>query len=151
MVSISSPKARCLMADNVSPETRSRTMRAVKGRDTAPELALRQALRGAGLAGYRVHVRTLPGSPDIAYTRWRVAVFVDGAFWHGDPRRWHPERASDYWRTKINRNQARDRRANQELAELGWIVVRVWDTDLARDPATAVRSVAAALIRHGHP
>lgn len=124
-------------------------MRAVKGRDTAPELLLRRALRQAGLIGYRVHLRTLPGTPDLAFTRWQVAVFVDGTFWHGDPRRWHPERASGYWRAKIARNQVRDERVNQELEDLGWLVLRVWDTDLVRDPAAAVASIAAALVRRG--
>ncbi len=76
-------------------------------------------------------------------------MFVDGTFWHGDPRRWHPERASDYWRAKIARNQARDERVNQELEDLGWLVLRVWDTDLVRDPAAVVASIAAALVRRG--
>lgn len=139
------------MPDTVSADTRSRTMRAVKSKDTGPELLLRRTLRAAGLTGYRIHVRALSGVPDIAFTRWKVAVFVDGTFWHGDPRRWHPERASDYWRDKITRNQARDNRVDHELAEMGWLVVRIWDTDLTRNPSTAAGSVIEALVEHGHP
>ena len=73
------------MTDFLSPETRSRVMARIRSRDTKPELALRRALYAAGVRGWRCHNRQLPGKPDIAFTRWRVAVFVDGRFWHGLP------------------------------------------------------------------
>jgi len=131
--------------DTMTPEARSQVMRAVRSRDTRPELLLRRHLWAAGLRGYRVHVKWLPGTPDLAYGRWKVAVFVDGTFWHGDPRRWHPERASDYWREKIARNQLRDASTNAALVDSGWVVVRIWDTDLLRRPAAAVEEVRVAL------
>lgn len=120
-------------------------MRAVRSKNTQPELILRRALRAAGLLGYRIHLASLPGTPDIAFTRWRVAIFVDGTFWHGDPRRWHPERASPYWREKVARNQERDARVDRELAELGWVVIRVWDTDLIQDNRAALQLITDAL------
>jgi DNA mismatch endonuclease, patch repair protein len=80
-------------------------MAAIRSKNTKPELALRIALRRAGATGYRLHRRDLPGRPDVAFMRWKVAVFVDGVFWHGHPDFWDPDTASsDYWRTKISRN-----------------------------------------------
>ncbi len=76
------------MADHLSPEGRSRNMAAIRSKDTKPELAMRAALRRAGATGYRLHRRDIPGRPDAAFIRWKVAVFVDGAFWHGHPDHW---------------------------------------------------------------
>ncbi|MBM3956957.1 MAG: DNA mismatch endonuclease Vsr [Gemmatimonadetes bacterium] len=122
---------------NVSPGA-ARMARAVKARGTSPELALRAALRRAGFAGrYRVNDRRLPGSPDMAFPRAEVALFVDGDFWHG--RAWFergrlPRNNRALWRAKFERNRARDRRDDAALRALGWAVVRVWVSDLARDP-----------------
>ncbi|WP_083207452.1 hypothetical protein [Gordonia sp. UCD-TK1] len=87
-----------------------------------------------------------PGRPDIAFTRWRVAVFVDGVFWHGHPEHWNPETASsDYWRQKIARNVQRDRQVDAELARNGWEVVRIWDLDVRDDLDASVNRVLSAL------
>lgn len=138
------------MADHLSPEARSRNMAAIRGKDTKPELALRTALRRAGVTGYRLHRGDLPGTPDVAFLRWRVAVFVDGVFWHGHPDYWNPERApSPYWREKISRNIARDRATDDALQHQGWVVVRLWDKDIARDPDDCARQVLTALIQRG--
>jgi len=127
-------------------------MAAIRGKDTKPELALRLALRQAGATGYRVHRRDLPGRPDIAFIRWKVAVFVDGVFWHGHPEHWNPrEASSDYWRQKISRNIERDRDADTALAELGWRVIRVWDTDVRDRPGECVQQVIRALREAGKP
>lgn len=121
-------------------------MAAIRARDTKPELALRAALRAAGVTGYRVHRRDIPGRPDIAFIGWKVAVFVDGVFWHGHPDHWDPEKASsDYWREKITRNIARDRAADTALAGLGWRVVRVWDLDVRDNLEDCVQQVRNAL------
>ncbi|MGK3201054.1 very short patch repair endonuclease [Amycolatopsis sp. MEPSY49] len=137
------------MSDFLTPQERSVRMAAVKGRDTKPELALRRLLRDAGLTGYRVDLRAIPGRPDVAFTRWKVAVFVDGAFWHGHPSRIHPDRLSVKWLTKIERNQRRDAQVNEELRALGWSVVRIWDHDLRREPAACVERVRGALAQSG--
>lgn len=115
-----------------SPAVRDR-MRAQRTRDTAPELALRGALRARGVLGYRVDHR-LPAArnrrADVAYTAARVAVYVDGCFWHGCADHSRPTRAhTDWWRTKIGRNRERDRETDALLAGAGWEVVRCWEHD----------------------
>jgi DNA mismatch endonuclease, patch repair protein len=104
-------------------------MQVLRRRDTTPELALRSALHGAGLR-FRVDYR-VPGTrrrADIAFTARRVAVFVDGCFWHGCPQHlaW-PKHNSAWWRSKIEENRARDRDSDSQLEELGWTVIRFWE------------------------
>ncbi len=133
------------MTDTYSAEVRSSVMSRVKGKDTGPELALRRALWSAGVRGYRCNRRTLPGSPDLAFGRKRVAVFVDGAFWHGHPDKYWPGRSGPYWDAKIARNQARDVRVNAELEAMGWRVVRMWDFEVEDDSNQAAHRVMATL------
>ncbi|MCK8616132.1 very short patch repair endonuclease [Gordonia sp. C13] len=121
-------------------------MAAIRSKNTKPELALRAALRDKGVTGYRVHKADLPGRPDIAFTRWKVAVFVDGVFWHGHPDHWNPATASsDYWRQKIAGNIERDRLADEELTRRGWRVIRIWDVDIRNDLEDSVNRVLTAL------
>jgi DNA mismatch endonuclease (patch repair protein) len=120
-------------------------MAAVKSRDTGPELALRRALYAAGIRGWRCHRRDLPGRPDLAFGRRRLAVFIDGAFWHGRPDRYWQGRSGAYWDAKIARNQSRDRRVDEELAILDWRVLRLWDDEVDADPESAARRVIEAL------
>jgi DNA mismatch endonuclease (patch repair protein) len=118
-------------------------MARVRTKDTAPELALRRALWAAGLRGWRCHPR-LAGRPDLAWIGRRVAVFVDGAFWHGHPEHYRGQSGA-FWDEKIERNRARDARVNDELAALGWKVVRIWDFEVEADVAGCVAQVRAAL------
>lgn len=92
------------MADFLSKETRSRVMARIRSRDTKPELALRRALHAAGVRGWRLHRRDLPGRPDLAFGPARLAVFVDGAFWHGHPDYFTPGKSGAYWDAKMARN-----------------------------------------------
>lgn len=112
-----------------SPSAR-RVMQGNRGRDTRPELRLRRALHARGLR-YRVDHPPLEGlrrRADVVFTRWRVAVFVDGCFWHGCPQHGTSPRANDdYWRAKIAGNVERDRDTDRQLADAGWWVVRVWE------------------------
>ena len=125
-------------------------MAAIRAKNTKPELALRAALRQAGVSGYRLHRKDIPGRPDVAFLRWGVAVFVDGVFWHGHPDHWNPEKASsDYWRIKISRNIERDRATDAALAELGWSVVRIWDQDVNADATECGRRIIEALNARG--
>ena len=122
-----------------------RRMSRQKARDTGTEIALRRALHAQGLR-YRVHRRPVPGvrrEADVVFTRARLAVFVDGCFWHGCPDHatW-PKNNADFWRAKIEGNQARDRDTDARLAAAGWRVLRVWEHE---DPTTAARRVQAAL------
>jgi DNA mismatch endonuclease (patch repair protein) len=118
-------------------------MARVKTRDTAPELAVRRAVWAAGVRGWRLH-RALPGRPDLVWSAKRVAVFVDGAFWHGHPD-YYRGQSGEFWDKKIARNRARDDRVNVELTELGWQVLRFWDFEVERDPAACVETILAAL------
>ena len=134
-----------LVTDTRTPEQRSRIMAAVKGKHTAPEVVLRRALFAAGARGWRCHWRGAPGVPDIAWPARRVAVFVDGAFWHGHPSRHKPGRSGAYWDEKIEANVARDRRVDAELRERGWTVVRIWDFEVRKHLDEAVERVLDAL------
>ena len=129
--------------DVFTPEQRSAVMRRVKGRDTAPEIAVRRILRAAGI-GYRLGGGGLPGRPDLVMKGRRVTVFVHGCFWHGHDcargsRR--PKANADYWAGKIGRNRARDAAAVSALEAAGWRVVTVWECGM-KDPEFAARLVA---------
>jgi len=131
------------MPDNWTPEQRSKLMARVRTRNTAPELALRRALFAAGVRGWRLH-RALPGRPDLVFSKARLCVFVDGAFWHGHPDHYHGQ-SGEFWDSKIARNRERDERVNRELTELGWTVLRLWDFEIERDPAACVLKVQRAV------
>ncbi len=132
-----------------SPAASTEAVRAVmvgnRKRDTRPELALRSALHGRGLR-YRVDlklgaVRSAP-RPDIAFTRVRVAVFVDGCFWHGCPEHGTSPRINEsYWSAKIARNQQRDAENDARLRNLGWVVMRVWEHEETERAADAVEEM----------
>lgn len=121
-------------------------MAAVRRRDTAPEVALRQALYGAGIRGWRCDYRRAPGRPDIAWPALRIAVFVDGAFWHGHRSRHKPGRSGAYWDAKIAANVARDRRVDCELRDAGWLVMRFWDFEVSRSLETVLSQIKGALL-----
>lgn len=130
-----------------SPAARA-VMQANRGRDTQPELTLRRRLHALGLR-YRVDHPVRPDQGrairvDVAFPKARLAVFVDGCFWHGCPDHgtW-PKANSDFWLAKIRRNQARDLRDRRRLEEAGWRVIRIWEHDAAvgdRDVYDALRS-----------
>jgi DNA mismatch endonuclease, patch repair protein len=120
-------------------------MSRIRGVNTKPELALRRALWAAGARGWRCNWKGPGGQIDIAFTRWRVAVFVDGLFWHGHPSKWQPGRWNGYWDEKIKRNIARDEQQNAALAEAGWIVIRAWELDVEQDPSAVVGRIREAL------
>jgi DNA mismatch endonuclease Vsr len=119
-------------------------MSRVRTRDTAPELTLRRALWMAGLRGWRLHPKTVAGRPDLAWIGKRVAVFVDGAFWHGHPAYYHGQ-SGRFWDEKITRNRERDIRVNAELSRADWTVIRFWDFDVERHPDACATKVAGAL------
>jgi len=133
------------MTDTRTPEQRKRIMAAVKGKNTAPEMALRRALHAAGVRGWRNHYKSAAGTPDLAWPALRVAVFVDGAFWHGHPSRHKPGRSGAYWDEKIAKNVERDRRVDAELAADGWTVLRVWDFEVRKELEVVVERVVRVL------
>lgn len=133
------------MPDMFSQEERSRIMSRVKARDTKPELALRRALWALGVRGWRCHRQDLPGRPDIVFGPAKLAVFVDGAFWHGHPSKYKAGQSGEFWDRKIAENVARDTRVNAELTALGWTVLRLWDFDVLRDAKEAASRVKDSL------
>ncbi len=123
-------------------------MRAVRARDTSPELAVRRLLRPFA-PGYRLHRKDIPGRPDIAYIGAKRAVFVHGCFWHGhDCARGAraPKTNADYWQAKIARNKARDAGAMDALAALGWRALIVWECEL-KEPEALARKLRAFLLK----
>ena len=121
-------------------------MSRIRSRDTRPELLLRAALRRRGVLGYRCHWRAAPGRPDIAFPGRRIAIFVDGAFWHGHPDYYTFGKSGESWDRKIRRNIERDREVDAELFAQGWRSCRVWDFEVLDDP-DEVAARLAALIR----
>lgn len=101
------------------------------------------------MRGYRLDVGRLPGRPDIAWIGRKLAVFVDGAFWHGHPSAYTLGKSGEYWDAKIARNIARDRRADAALAETGWRVLRFWDFEINDDLAACLARVREALEKPG--
>jgi DNA mismatch endonuclease, patch repair protein len=120
-------------------------MTSVKRRDTAPEIGLRKGLYAAGVRGWRCDFKKAPGRPDLAWPGRRVAVFVDGAFWHGHPSRHKPGRSGEYWDKKIAANVERDRRVDRDLRDAGWVVVRVWDFEVQKNLDAVVSRVVRLL------
>lgn len=148
-----SSDARCLtseiqMNDHLTGQQRSALMSRVRTRDTAPELALRRALWATGVRGWRLHPKHVLGKPDLAWLGRRLAVFVDGAFWHGHPD-YYWGQSGDFWDRKIEKNRARDRAVDDQLAAQGWTVIRIWDFELERDPGACAQRVVAAWQRAG--
>jgi DNA mismatch endonuclease (patch repair protein) len=112
---------------------RSRNMAAIRSTGNATtELRLASALRRAGLSGWRRH-QALLGKPDFVWPAHRLAVFVDGCFWHGCPRCYQlPRHNAGYWAAKVHRNRTRDRIVSRELRKKGWTVIRLWECQLSR-------------------
>lgn len=131
--------------DFLTPETRSRVMARIRSKDTKPELALRQALWAVGVRGWRCHPKTVPGKPDLAFTKLKIAVFVDGRFWHGHPDYFTFGKSGAYWDAKITRTQERDRAANEALAVADWTVLRFWDFEVEADVVACATAVEAAV------
>jgi len=128
-----------------TPE-RSRLMARVRRANTEPEFILRQALFRAGLR-YRLKTKVrLPARPDLLFPRVRVAVFVDGCFWHGCPIHgtW-PKRNKEFWAKKIIRNRERDLATDRALRALGWYPIRIWQHAISKGTARSVNRIKRAL------
>jgi len=129
------------MTDTQTPAQRSATMRAVRGKNTRPEWAVRKVAHRMGYR-YRLHVRALPGSPDLVFPIRRKILFVHGCFWHGhDCRRGAREPKSNrgYWLAKLRRNKARDADRCAALAASGWEVMIIWECEIGTVETLAAR------------
>ncbi len=127
---------RLSMADNVTPECRSKIMAAIRGRDTAAELRVRRFLHAAGLR-YHLHRMDMPRRLDVVFPGRRLCLFVHGCFWHGCPHCRHGARVVksnvSYWMSKLARNKTRDAQHQARLNELGWSSLIVWECE-STDP-----------------
>ena len=117
------------MADHLTPEQRSRAMKRVKLKNGSLEKVVQQTLRSKGLKFQR-NVRTLPGSPDIVFRKEKIAIFVDGDFWHGWRLPAWEHKLHKFWRDKLRANCARDQRNFRRLRAQGWKVIRIWQHEL---------------------
>lgn len=143
-------KGRDRMSDGdqswASSEGVRRSMQSNRPRDTRPEVALRSALHAAGLR-FRKNYRPVKGSRcevDVAFTRWKVAVQLDGCFWHGCPQHaTRPATNEAWWAAKLDANIARDRRSDQMLTDAGWTVLRFWEHEVTDDIVTKVVDLIA--------
>lgn len=133
------------MDSEESPKATSARMRAVRQQDTGAEVRLRRALWQKGLR-YRKQVRVAGTKPDIVFGGARVAIFVDGCFWHGCPQHYvAPVRNSAFWRAKLERNQARDMRDTLRLLEADWSVLRFWECEIDDELDRVVQDVIVAV------
>ena len=131
--------------DKLTPEQRKKNMRSIKEKDTSIEMILRKALWKKGYH-YRKNYKNLPGTPDIALTKYKIAIFCDGEFFHGKdweilkPRR-ERGKNSDFLVTKISRNRERDEEINKKLLFMGWIVIRFWGMDIKKNTDEYIRVI----------
>lgn len=127
-----------------SSEAIRKTMRSTKATGTGPELALRRAILAAGIRGYRVNYKKLPGKPDIVFVGKRVAIFVNGCFWHGCPHCSSyrtPKTNSEFWKAKLEENQERDQRALFVLEQLGFTTLVVWECQIEKNLPRLVEEI----------
>ena len=128
---------------------RSKLMGKIKSQDTTPELKFRKALWNLGYR-YRKNLKKLPGRPDIAYPKNKLAIFIDGEFWHGHD--WEIKKPKiktnrEFWIPKIERNIQRDEENNQLLKESGWNVMRFWETEIKKDFEGCINQVISYLLK----
>ncbi len=133
---------------NTNPATRKR-MACVHLKHGAAETALAKALWHEGYR-YRLNYRKLPGSPDIAMLKYRIAIFVDGEFWHGyhwSERKERLKANREYWIEKIEENKVRDARSDQKLTELGWTPIHFWEKEVKKDLQSCLRTIDSIVIQ----
>lgn len=130
------------MTDVLSPSQRSFCMSRIQGKNTKPEVALRKALWNNGLR-YRLKNK-LPGRPDLYFPGKKIAIFVDGCFWHGCPEHCNmPETNSSFWKKKLSKNKERDKFVNQTLEDEGWCVIRFWEHEIKNDLEDCVKRISS--------
>lgn len=116
----------------MTPEQRHKCMSAIKAENTKPEILVRKYLFSKGLR-FRIHVKTLPGKPDIVLPKYKTVIFINGCFWHGhDNCKYYrlPKSNIEYWSAKIERNKDRDETNSKQLESMGWHVIRLWECTL---------------------
>lgn len=136
------------MHDIYSGEKRSEIMRSIRSKDTLPERMLRSELHKRGYR-FRLHLASLPGKPDIVFSRYKTVIFVHGCFWHrhlGCKRNSMPKSNQSFWIEKFNANCERDCEDAQSLKRLGWKVITLWECEIEKDIAAVVKSICSQMI-----
>lgn len=121
-------------------------MSRIKGKDTGIEVRVRSDIHRRGLR-FRKHLKGLPGKPDIVFTKAKVAVFIDGDFWHGYRFPHWQHKLPDFWKNKITKTRARDSKNHRKLRNMGWTVIRIWQHDIERDYSSVLLRITSALSR----
>lgn len=135
------------MTDIVDKQTRSRMMSGIKGKDTQPEMKVRRFLHAAGFR-YRLHVRTLPGTPDICLPKYQTVIFVQGCFWHrhkGCRLSYMPASNVAKWRAKFRQNVLRDKKNFRTLISNGWRIIVIWECGLRTHSTTSLDWLPVAI------
>jgi len=129
------------MTDVLTPAQRKLNMSRIRGKDTGPEIKLRQLLWSNGIKGYRLHYN-LPGKPDIVFTKKKIVIFIDGCFWHKCPLCFQePETRKEFWMNKIQSNVYRDMKNTELLQNDGWTVLRFWEHEIRKNPDEVLRRI----------
>lgn len=129
------------MADVLTSKQRKHNMSRIRSKNTGPEIKLRKLLWSRGIRGYRIHFN-LPGKPDIVFIKKKIAIFIDGCFWHKCPVCFQePETRKEFWMKKIQSNVDRDKKVNEQLKNDGWMVMRVWEHEIRKEPEKAVKKI----------
>ena len=132
------------MIDFLTTEQRSKLMSRVKGKDTSLERSVRSGLHKRGLR-FRKHIKKLPGTPDIVFTRSKVAVFLDGDFWHGYRFPTWEHKLQPFWQDKIRTNRKRDQKNFRKLRKMGWQVIRIWQHEVEKDIDACIKKIILAV------
>lgn len=125
-------------------ELTSKIMSSIRGKNTKPEMMLRKALWANGLRGYRLHWRKVAGCPDISYPGRRVAIFVNGCFWHRCPycKLPIPKTHRDYWQKKLRKNSERDKKKKKELENINWEVFTFWECQIKKELPVVMKTLS---------
>lgn len=124
-------------------EITSQIMSSIRAKHTKPELLLRRALRNVGLKEYKLHKKRIPGRPDISYPKKKLAIFVNGCYWHRCPKckPSMPKTHKMFWRVKFKKNIARDKKKVRQLRKLGWQVMTIWECEIKRQTNRVVNRI----------
>ena len=128
-------------------ENVSRIMSANRGKETSPEVILRKGMWGIGIRGYRKNWKKAPGRPDIAFPKRKIAIFVNGCYWHRCPTCKYPlpKTNTKFWREKFKRNKIRDKKKSKLLHDMGWKVLVIWECNIKKDLNKEIKKIKQLL------
>lgn len=133
------------MTDVLTPEQRKCNMSRIRGKNTEPEIMFRKLLFSHGIRGYRIHY-DLSGKPDVVFIKKKIAIFIDGCFWHKCPECFQePETRKEFWMKKIHSNVDRDMKVNEQLRKDGWTIIRFWEHEVRKSPDSVIEKIISFL------